>query len=151
MTLTIQSKTTSKSLALNSETIHIYLWLSQLNKNIYTLTDGYFGLSSETRSFLSFNKVLKEYKHPDFISNRDSYIYVNFIVDDEIELYERSVYSIWDLFGQIGGLYEIFGTTCIIFVNYFNEKFLILSLVNDMNQSRALNINQLDQSDQSVN
>ena len=94
---------------------------------------------------------MKEYKHPDFINNRDSYIYVNFVVDDEIELYERSIYSIWDLFGQIGGVYEVLEIVCMLFVSYFNEKLLTLSLVNDMNQSRTLNINQLDNHIQSVN
>ena len=88
---------------------------------------------------MSFNKVTKEYKHKDFFNLPDSYIYVIISVDDEIEYYERSVYSIWDLFGQIGGVYEVLEITFMMFVKYFNDKFLLLSLVNDMNQSKALN------------
>ena len=60
-------------------------------------------------------------------------------VDDEVEYYERSIYSIWDLFGQIGGVYEILEIICMLFVNYFNDKLLLLSLVNDMNESKTLN------------
>ena len=60
-----------------------------------------------------------------------------FAVDDEIEYYERSIYSIWDLFGQIGGVYEILEIVTMMFVNYFNDKLLLLSLVNNMNKPNA--------------
>ena len=60
-----------------------------------------------------------------------------FAVDDEIEYYEQSIYSIWDLFGQIGGVYEILEIVTMMFVNYFNDKLLLLSLVNNMNKPNA--------------
>ena len=60
-----------------------------------------------------------------------------FAVDDEIEYYERSIYSIWDLFGQIGGVYEILEIVTMMFVNYFNDKLLLLSHVNNMNKPNA--------------
>jgi hypothetical protein len=56
------------------------------------------------------------------------------LMDKTEEHYERKVYNFFDLFGQLGGLYEILTIGGGIFVAFFAEKILMLSLISNLYQ-----------------
>ena len=59
---------------------------------------------------------------------------ITMLIDKTEEYYERKVYNFFDLFGQLGGLYEILTIGGGIFVTFFAEKILMLSLISNLYQ-----------------
>jgi hypothetical protein len=58
-----------------------------------------------------------------------------FFIDSTEHYYERKVYNIFDLTGQTGGLYEILTLAGSIFVAFFSENILMLSLISSLYQT----------------
>ena len=56
-------------------------------------------------------------------------------ISEEIEIYERSVFTFLDLIGQIGGIYELLEVFAAFFVGYYNGKMFNYALVNKLNSS----------------
>lgn len=59
---------------------------------------------------------------------------INFFIDQSEDFYQRKVYNFFDLTGQIGGLYEILSIIGGIFVAFFADKILMLSLMSKLYQ-----------------
>ena len=55
------------------------------------------------------------------------------LVSEEIEIYERTVFSFLDLTGQIGGIYELLEVIAAFFVGYYNNKIFNFELVKSIN------------------
>lgn len=55
-------------------------------------------------------------------------------IDPEEGSYERRVYSLLDMTGQLGGLYEIFEVFGGIIVGFFTERLLMFSLMSRLYQ-----------------
>ena len=55
---------------------------------------------------------------------------VRIVQDDESEYYERRVYSLLDLFSQLGGVYELMRLSVGFTIGYFTKKFMMYSVFN---------------------
>lgn len=88
--------------------------------NQYTLNDDYFSMGSKYGEFLSFSNS-KINSRTNMFNNEITAATFNFLIDDQIDQYERSFYSVWDLIGQLGGIYEIFYLFTFFFANYYNK------------------------------
>jgi hypothetical protein len=53
---------------------------------------------------------------------------VRFVIDPKQETYERVIFSIFDLTGQVGGLYEVFEVVGAFVIGYFTEKLFYYSM-----------------------
>lgn len=58
----------------------------------------------------------------------------SFVIDSNEDYYERRVYNFFDFTGQLGGLYEIIAIIGGIFVSFFADKILVLSLMSSLYQ-----------------
>ena len=47
----------------------------------------------------------------------------------------RSYYSVWDLIGQVGGIFEILEITCAIFVGIYNSKVMEYEMTNEYSKA----------------
>ena len=55
-----------------------------------------------------------------------SFLHSKISISEEIDIYERSVFTFLDLIGQIGGIYELLEVSTAFFVGYYNSKILSL-------------------------
>jgi hypothetical protein len=53
---------------------------------------------------------------------------VRFVIDPKQETYERVIFSILNLTGQVGGLYEVFEVVGAFVIGYFTEKLFYYSM-----------------------
>jgi hypothetical protein len=59
---------------------------------------------------------------------------IQLIKDPATDTYERSVFSILDLFGNLGGLFEILQITGSLIVGYFSRDLLLYSILSKLYQ-----------------
>jgi hypothetical protein len=103
-----------------------------LRKSEYELSDGIFGLGRDQKKGTFYSVERSEY---DFSHEYENFLFIATIfVDSTQNFYERKVYNVFDFTGQIGGLYEILAIFGSIFVAFFSEKILMLSLISDLYQ-----------------
>jgi hypothetical protein len=62
---------------------------------------------------------------------------VRFVVDPKQETYERVIFSILDLTGQVGGLYEVFEVVGAFIIGYFTEKLFYYSMFKKIYHVKA--------------
>ena len=75
-----------------------------IRKNEYTLYDSIFGSNGdESDVFYSLDKT----KVVPFLSDQVRLALINFRIDDQIDQYERTVQTVFEVVGTIGGNYEI--------------------------------------------
>ena len=87
--------------------------------------DGFIQLGSKkTQEFYSVGNIVT-----DFAPTANEYVaQLTFVQDTRVDTYERAVFGVFDLTGQIGGLYEIFEIFGALFIGYFSEKLFYFSL-----------------------
>ena len=56
-----------------------------------------------------------------YVLNKNLYLQVQFSLDQQQDLYERSVYSMLDFFGFIGGLFQIFQMIGFMLISAFSQ------------------------------
>lgn len=59
---------------------------------------------------------------------------INLVIDPSSDYYERTVYSLLDMTGQVGGLYEVVKMIVGGIVGYFANKLFIFSIMNKLYQ-----------------
>lgn len=59
-------------------------------------------------------------------------------MDSQIDIYERRVYTILDVFSDIGGIFEIFHLAGLLLVVPFNKKAFKIWIVNEMKSKPSL-------------
>jgi hypothetical protein len=89
------------------------------------------GENEKTGSFYSVEK----YDYDFTLESNKHMLSANFLIDSTEHYYERKVYNIFDLTGQTGGLYEILTIAGSIFVAFFSENILMLSLISSLYQT----------------
>ena len=111
--------------------MHIWLW----NKNEYVLRDNPFWFTEDEGEFYSFDRFQNDLISDDFSSNESSVFFLlsEISISEEIEIYERTVFSFLDLTGQFGGIYELLEVTAAFFVGYYNTKIFNFELVKSIN------------------
>jgi hypothetical protein len=89
-----------------------------------------YGTDPKSGEFYSIGKDVS-----DFTFEADSNLLTISIAIDSIEeSYEIRVYNFFDFTGQLGGLFEILSIAGGIFVTFFAEKILMLSLISNLYQ-----------------
>jgi hypothetical protein len=95
----------------------------------------YVGGNAKKGQFYSVEKSTYDYTN----EYRGIMLACTFVLDSTEDYYERKVYNFFDLTGQIGGLYEILAIIGEIFVAFFAEKILMLSLISNLYQVEDAN------------
>ena len=99
------------------------------------LSDGYLQVGLNDRKQEVFYSVERSnIDFQDYMDLSGHVLEVVIHVDAEEGSYERRVYSLLDMTGQLGGLYEIFEVLGGILVGFFSERLLMLSLMSRLYQ-----------------
>ena len=99
------------------------------------LRDNPFWFTEDNGEFYSFDRFqndLSFQNHTSYFSN-PQFLISEISISEEIEIYERTVFSLLDLTGQIGGIYELLEVIAAFFVGYYNTKIFNFELVNSIN------------------
>ena len=110
-----------------------YNWATNLflRRNEYELNDDPLGYASSKKGY--FYDL-----HPGFtmlIPSTYNFMFAFFIqVDSQVDKYKRNVMNISDIFGKLGGLFEVLDVSMRFFIIYFINKFMYSQLLSAMNQ-----------------
>ena len=96
---------------------------AKLNKA--TLDDDYFKInSSAEKQFFSIDRVVN-----DFSSAPTSTIFsLSIFMDPNRDLYQRTVFSILDLFGTIGGIFGLLTSACGFVIGFVSTQIMLSSI-----------------------
>ena len=101
----------------------IYFYLQ--NNNV-ELRDGIVQINEvESHSFYSIGDVDQDF---DTEESDGVILSIRIIQDDDVNNYERKVYSLLDMFGQIGGVYEIIRLIFEVLVGFFAKRIMMYTL-----------------------
>ena len=89
-------------------------------------------------NFYSINKKSTEIGGP-YITN--SYITILIILDQEVGLYNRTVYSFFDMFGFIGGIFGLAHSVAFIFVQFVADRQFYSFVISKVNMKNNKNVN----------
>jgi hypothetical protein len=56
-------------------------------------------------------------------------------MDNQIDIYERKVYTVLDVFSDLGGIFEVFHLFGLLLISPFNKRLLKISIVNQLKNS----------------
>lgn len=119
-----------------------------LRKTDVEMTDSLLQLGqSESTFFYSVEKTANDFN----LEGPDNRLFTLYISQDAtVDHYQRRVYSVFDLTGQLGGLYEVFEILGAFIVGGLAKKVFMYSLFNKLyytehnqNNSKRKNQNQL--------
>ena len=57
---------------------------------------------------------------------------LEFFLDKESEIYQRSVFTLFDMIGMVGGIYTIFSILSSYIMNFVTERLLMCSLLSNL-------------------
>ena len=96
-----------------------------IKENAVDLTDSLLPLGGSTeQSFLSVDST--DHDVQAFLGT--SYLEVMMVLDPEKTTYSRVVFSFFDLFGMLGGVFEILSILCGLIVGLFSKHILLFSM-----------------------
>ena len=110
-----------------------------VRKNYASLNDNFFQIgSSESKEFYSLGSS-------DYDSENDvtgfTYARITLRMEAREDTYERTVFSVFDFTGLIGGVFEIFEIIGGIFVGYFSSKLFLFSMLTNLYQVQKIDHN----------
>ena len=73
-------------------------------------------------------------KHLDLYVTSDNYYFFRFAKDPQTDTYQRTVFSVLDFFGNIGGLNEVLERIGELIVAIFAERLFTYSIVSNLYQ-----------------
>ena len=83
--------------------------------------------NSENYSLFSFGDLTQDY----YVEQSDGILFDLYILlDDKYQAIDRNVFSLWDMFGYIGGMQSIILTTTGFFVGIFSKNTYLISLLS---------------------
>ena len=99
------------------------------------LRDNPFWLTEDEGEFYSFDRFQNDliFNNYSVYESSPFFLRSEISISEEIEIYERTVFSILDLTGQIGGIYELLEVIAAFFVGYYNTKIFNFELVKSIN------------------
>ena len=103
-----------------------------VRNNHVTLADSFFQIGiTEKKQFYSVETI-----RPDFSTHNAGLVYANILLRMEAreDSYERTVFSIFDFTGLVGGVFEIFEVTGGIIVGLFAYKLYMFSMLSNLYQ-----------------
>ena len=104
-----------------------YLMEMYVRKNEYTLYDSIFSSNYESGVFYSIekSKILPLYNNHVILAQ------INFVVDNQIDQYERTVQTVFEVIGIIGGNYEILRIIFGVFIGMYTSTIFNQTVVNN--------------------
>ena len=102
-------------------TDYFYVTNMFIRKNEYTLNDDIFGLREATDGV--FYSLVDSRTIP-VATNGGDFAHVYFNLDSQIDQYERTVQTIFEAIGTIGGNYEILRLSIGLFLGTYTSKML---------------------------
>ena len=104
-----------------------------IKENEVSRRDNYFALTNDfdESTFLSITRANQDIRK---IRDTKNLITIRFEKDYEYETYERVVFSILDLFGNVGGVFGIFTIFGSYFVGVFASRFFNYSIISNFYQ-----------------
>ena len=116
----------SNYLTLNAD--YFYTMDMFIRKNEYTLNDNIFRLK-ETKSGVFYS--MADVRTLPSASNGVELAHIHFHLDSQIDQYERSVQTIIEVIGTIGGNYEILRISIGLFISTYASKMLSHQVYNN--------------------
>ena len=136
----------SETLTLLLSTDFLYVSFLNIRQNFYTLYDDIFGFSGEqSGTFYSYENSNLFPSHP-FDKNL---LRVQIRLDAQIDRYERTVQTIFEAIGTIGGIYEILKIVTGTLVGIFIKNIYQYNTANEFKvfKKSTLENNQINRSD----
>lgn len=97
-----------------------------IKENKIELTDNFMQFGGpEAKKFYSVSDVKESWAY----YGGPEYVYVKLQLDPETQLYKRTVYSLLDLVGQLGGVFGILSSVCTLVIGIYSERMLFHSIV----------------------
>ena len=109
----------SHFLVLNND--YFYIMNMFVRKNEYTLNDNVFGFQ-ESKSGVFYSLVNSRTLPTS--SNGADFAHIYFNLDSQIDQYERTVQTLFEVIGTIGGNYEILRISIGLFLAIYTNKML---------------------------
>ena len=90
------------------------------------------GSQGETKrtQFYTINRI--QQLTSNFVLEQNSYFKVYITLDQQIDEHYRTVYSFLDMFGFVGGIFELFKAFGFIFANFFAIRSLYSSIISQL-------------------
>ena len=112
-------------------------YLVYIRENKAETIDDYFNYSpnGDESGFVSIERIDQD------IHESSSIVNIRFIKDPTSDTYERSVFSLLDALGNIGGVNEVLQVSCGIFISIFSGRFFLYSIISSLYQVDFMNKN----------
>ena len=93
-----------------------------MKENRATLNDNIFlGSLGDTKK-LNFYTINNKIIDQGILFNSESYLSIIITLDQEIDLYNRTVYSFFDMLGFLGGMFGLVNSVAFIFVQFVADR-----------------------------
>ena len=108
-----------------------------MKENSVELSDSILGLGQTTsQEFFRIDNTVHDL-HP--FRERD-FFEVSFVLDPQKDTYSRVVFSFFDLFGQLGGVFELMCISMGLLVGLFSKNVLLFSMFKRLYHTQTQNI-----------
>ena len=81
-------------------------------------------------SFYSVGKSISKTENYNFCD--ESMLMLEFYMDQESEIYQRSVFTLFDMIGLVGGIYTVFSILSSYLMSFITERLLMNSLLSKL-------------------
>jgi len=105
-----------------------------IRENSVELSDSLLGLgSAEKKEFLNIEKTFVDLH----IFEVESYFEILFMLDSEKKTYSRVAFSFLDLFGKLGGVFELLSISMGLLIGLFSKDLLLFSIFKRLYHTQA--------------
>ena len=112
-------------------------YLVYIRENKAETIDDYFNYSpnGDESGFVSIERIDQD------IHESSSIVNIRFIKDPTSDTYERSVFSLLDALGNIGGVNEVLQVSCGMIISIFSGRMFLYSIISSLYQVDSMNKN----------
>ena len=112
-------------------------YIVYVRENKAETLDDYLNYSpdGDESSFVSIGRIDQDIQQANYIMK------LRFAKDLVSDTYERSVFSLLDALGNIGGVNEVLQVSCGIFISIFSGRFFLYSIISSLYQVDSMNKN----------
>jgi len=108
-----------------------------VKENSVELSDSILGLGQTTsQEFFNIDNTVHDL-HP---FREQDFFEVSFVLDPQKDTYSRVVFSFFDLFGQLGGVFELMCISMGLLVGLFSKNVLLFSMFKRLYHTQSHNI-----------
>ena len=117
-------------------------FLAYVKTNEAETLDDFLNYSPQGKesSFISIDRISQD------IQESETIVSVRFVKDPQTDSYGRSVFSLLDALGNIGGLNEVLQVSCGLVVSIFSGRMFFYSIISSLYQIDPINKNEIDSS-----